>query len=193
MPTMGWARLSAGESRRSERRGAAVRGDVTEPVDGPVPAIRVSGQEVPAAVVRGRGRRWAANDHVLDGRCRAHRGLRCCTDTESDRGSERTPGGSEKTQEPLGPCRNYVLEAVVGSFAFFSFDLRQGATGKIGRRHYFGGPANSGSPVALRPPLARGMPFRLLYKNGRRFPSPRQRGHPNWRTACNHVATSEHT
>ena len=26
----------------------------------------------------------------------------------------------------------------------------------------FGGPADSGSPVALRPPLARGLPFRLL-------------------------------
>jgi hypothetical protein len=28
---------------------------------------------------------------------------------------------------------------------------------------HFGGPADSGSPVALRPPLAGGMPFRLLY------------------------------
>jgi hypothetical protein len=29
--------------------------------------------------------------------------------------------------------------------------------------YHFGGPADSGSPVALRPPLAGGMPFRLLY------------------------------
>ena len=28
---------------------------------------------------------------------------------------------------------------------------------------YFGGPANSGSPVALRPPFARGMPLSTWY------------------------------
>ena len=41
--------------------------------------------------------------------------------------------------------------------------LEIGAAGKIATDDcYFGGPANSGSPVALRPPLTGGLPFRLL-------------------------------
>jgi hypothetical protein len=43
------------------------------------------------------------------------------------------------------------------------------------RCRYFGGPANSGSPVALRPPLTRGLPFRPAFTaDAARFSDPSQ-------------------
>jgi hypothetical protein len=43
------------------------------------------------------------------------------------------------------------------------------------RSRYFGGPANSESPVALRPPLTRGLPFRLAsLRDAARFHAPSQ-------------------
>jgi hypothetical protein len=53
---------------------------------------------------------------------------------------------------------------------------------------YFGGPANSESPVALRPSLARGMPFSFALRDACRFPLTCQRRPPN-SVPCNHVAT----
>ena len=50
------------------------------------------------------------------------------------------------------------------------FSPEKGTTGKltIGDSD-FGGPADSGSPVALRPPLARGLPFRFVTEDTYRF------------------------
>jgi hypothetical protein len=46
---------------------------------------------------------------------------------------------------------------------YVPFAPEPGPLGNSWRKdRYFGGPANSGSPVALRPPLARGLPFSTM-------------------------------
>ena len=155
-----------------------MRGDGTRPVDGPVPAGWVSSHEMATSVKRrylglgvGRG-----VGRVVDRRGRGVTGhawrwvrsaVRCHEPgynraaDDGDRGNSENCGG--EAEAPASPLRPQVTELV--DLAHASLRPEKGTTAKLAIRDSdFGGPANSGSPVALRPPLARGLPFRFVRK-----------------------------
>jgi hypothetical protein len=121
---------------------------------------------------RGSARRSASRGRPRD--CSAARSDHGTGRSRTRHTNDRRPGRTEGTCGHLdAPCplclsiRNDGRHRLAGDEdcyrALFPFAPGTGAAGKIAPvDRYFGGPADSGSPVALRPSLTGGLPFRLL-------------------------------
>jgi hypothetical protein len=76
-----------------------------------------------------------------------------------------SPPNAADDAPPTATVAHPVPRSVPPDVSHSSLSPEDRTAGKIASECYFGGPANSGSPVALRPSLTRGLPLSAFLKH----------------------------